>query len=180
MALHSLPRAHALAACLLGSLSAQAASLTAQLAAESALLGLQLAAHHQAARGRLPAAQNACLQALQPSEYFETTEQVVAAALSPAERAEAEAFLASDPGRKYGRKGLLAGYAAVGVTPPEPMPEFTDADTQAIETFAATRAGRALVGRQVLQAPAAQEAYARRTAELVARCKAASAPPTTD
>ena len=180
MALRSLPRALTLAACLLGSLAAGAASLTAQLAAESALLGLQLAARHQATRGKLPAAQNACLQALQPSEYFETTEQVVAAALSPAERAEADEFLASAAGRKYGRKGLLAGYAAVGMAPPEPLPEFTDAETQAIEAFAATRAGRALVGRQALQSPAAQEAYARRTGELVARCKAASAPPKSD
>lgn len=166
------PRALALAASLLACTAAQAVSMTAQITAESALIGLQLAAKQRAAKGLLPAEQNACFQALKPIEYFETAEAVVAQALSPAELAAAEKFFGSLPGLKYARHGMLAIYPALGEPLPAPLPEITPADGQVIEAFTATPAGQALLKRQVLQTFAAREALDRRGQELVARCRA--------
>lgn len=162
----------ALAAGLLASMTAQAVSLTAQLTAESALIGLQLAAKQRAAKGVLPAEQNACFQALQPSEYYDTAEKIVTAALSAADIAAADQFFGSIPGRKYTRHGLLGIYTALGEKPPEALPEFSTADGRAIEIFTASPAGQALLKRQVLQSLPASEALNSRGQELVARCKA--------
>lgn len=166
-------RPFALAACLLASFAAEAVSTTAQITAQSALIGLQLAARQRAAKGTLPAAQNACIQALKPGEFHDTTEKLVTASLSPAELAAAEQFFGSVPGRKYATHGLLGIYTALGEKAPEPLPQITAIDNQAIEAFAASPAGQALLTRQVLQSPAAREAYDRRSQELVARCQAA-------
>lgn len=168
-------RPWALAACLAAAVAtppAAAVSATAEVTAESALLGLQLAARRSAARGKLPAAQLACFQALQPREYFETAEQIVAAALSPADVAEADAFFTSAPGRKYARHGLLGLYTALGLKTPEPLPSFSADEVQAIEAFQATPAGLALVKRQVLGSAAARDALDRQAQALVTRCKA--------
>lgn len=162
----------ALAAGWLTALSAQAVSTTAQITSESALIGLQLAAKQRAAKGILPAEQNACFQALQPSEYFETAEKIVTTALSPADVAAADQFFNSIPGRKYARHGLLSIYTALGEKLPEPLPELSTADGKAIEFFMNTTAGQALLKRQVLQALPAREALDRRAQELVTRCRA--------
>ncbi|RTL39100.1 MAG: hypothetical protein EKK53_17760 [Burkholderiales bacterium] len=166
------PRPLALAAGLLACMAAQAVSVTAQITAESALVGLQVAARQRAAKGLLPAEQNACFQALKSSEYFETAEAIVNKALSPAELAAADAFFESLPGRKYARHGVLAIYPALGEPLPAPLPELSAADGQAIEAFSATPVGQALLKRQVLQTWPAREALDRRGQELVARCKA--------
>lgn len=158
--------------CLLVSLAAHAVSTTAQITAESALIGLQLAAKQRAAKGILPAEQNACFQALQPSEYFETAEKIVTTALSPAELAAADQFFSSIPGRKYARHGLLGIYTSLGEKPPEALPEISAADGKAIEAFTTTAVGQALLKRQVLQSLPAREALDRRAQELVTRCKA--------
>jgi len=168
-----LNRSIALAACLLASFAAEAVSTTAHITAQSALLGLQLSARQRAARGALPAANNACIQALQASEFHETTERVVATALTPQELAAADQFFNSIVGRKYALQSLLAIYAALGEKSPEPNPAFTAADAQAVDAFAASPAGQALLKRQVLQSPSAREAYDRRVQDLVARCQAA-------
>lgn len=165
-------RSLALAACLLASFAAEAVSLTAQITAESALIGLQLAARQRAAKGLLPAEQNACFQALQPSDYYDTAEKIVTAALSAADVAAADQFFGSIPGRKYARHGLLGIYVALGEKPPEALPEFSTAEGKAIEAFAATSVGQALLKRQVLQSLPASEALNSRGQELVARCKA--------
>jgi len=165
-------RSVALIACLSTGLAAHAVSTTAQITAQSALIGLQLAAKHREARGGLSTAQNACIQALQPSELNETTERVVAAALSADEITAADKFFASLPGSKFAKQGLLGIYTALGEKPPEPLPALSPAETKAIEAFAATPAGQALLTRQVLQSPAAREAYDGRIRELVARCQA--------
>jgi len=160
-----------LAACLLASSAAQAVSPTAQITARSALIGLQIAAKQREAKGVLPAAQNACIQALQPDELYATTERVVAAALSAEEVAAADQFFNSLPGRKYALHGLLGIYTTLGEQAPEPYPLITAEDGKAIEAFTATPAGKALLARQVLQAPAARLAYETRIQELVVRCK---------
>lgn len=167
-----LNRSIALAACLLASFAAEAVTATAHITAQSALLGLQLSARQRAAKGVLPAANNACIQALQASEFHETTERVVAAALTPEELAAAEQFFNSITGRKYALQSLLSIYAALGEKSPEPNPAFSPADAQAVDAFAASPAGQALFKRQVLQSPAAREAYDRRAQALVARCQA--------
>lgn len=166
------PRPLALAAGLLACMAAQAVSMTAQITAESALIGLQVAAKQRAAKGLLPAEQNACFQALKSSEYFETAEAIVTKALSPADIAVADKFFESLPGRKYARHGVLAIYPALGEPLPAPLPELTPADGQAIEAFTATPVGQALIKRQVLQSWPAREALDRRGQELVARCRA--------
>lgn len=172
-ALPMTPRSLALLACLLAtSFAAEAVSTTAQITAQSVLLGLQLSAKHRQAKGALPAAQNACIQALQPSEFHATTERVVTTSLSATELAAAEQFFSSVPGRKYATQGLLGIYTALGETPPEPAPALLLAESKAVEAFAATPAGQALLTRQVLQAPAAREAYDGRVRELIARCQA--------
>ena len=135
---------------LLASPGAQAVSTTAEVTAASALLGLQLAARHSAARGKLAPAQLACFLALQPEAYFETSEQIVGAALSPADIAAADDFFNTPAGRKYARHGLLGLYTALGLKTPEPLPEFSAEDIRAIEAFQATPVGQALVQRQVL------------------------------
>lgn len=165
-------RSIALAAGLLASMTAQAVSMTAQIAAESALIGLQLAAKQRAAKGLLPAEQNACFQALKSSEYFETAEAIVVKALSPEEIAAADKFFDSLPGRKYARHGVLAIYPALGEPLPAPLPEITAAEGQAIEAFTTSAVGQALIKRQVLQTWPAREALDRRGQELVARCRA--------
>jgi len=157
---------------LLASFAAQAVSPTAQITAQSALIGLQIAAKQREAKGVLPAAQNACIQALRPEELYPTTEKVVAQSLSAADMAAADQFFDSLPGRKYALHGLLGIYKALGEQPPEPYPLLTPEDGQAIEAFTATPAGQALLKRQVLQAPAARLAYETRIQELVLRCKA--------
>lgn len=166
------PRVALLAAGLLASAAAQAVSTTAQITAESALIGLQLAAKQRADKGMLPAEQNACFQALTPSEYFETAEQIVTTALKPAEVAAADQFFNSIPGRKYARHGLMAIYTSLGEKPPEAMPEISAADGKAIEAFAASPVGEALLKRQVLQTLPAREALNSRGQVLVSRCKA--------
>lgn len=153
---------------------AAAVSVTAEVTAESALLGLKLAARQSAARGTLTAAQNACFQALAASEYFEAAEQIVSAALSPAEVAAADSFFTSAPGRKYALHGLLGLYVALNLKTPEPLPRFTAEEIQAIEAFTATPVGEALVKRQVLESPAARSALDAQSQALVKRCK----PPT--
>jgi len=165
-------RFFALAACLLASFNAQAVSQTAQITARSALIGLQIAAKQRAAKGSLPAAQNGCIQALQADELFTTTEQVVTTALSADELAAAEQFFGSMPGRKYALHGLLGIYATLGEPVPEPYPVIAPDEGKAIQAFAASPAGKALLTRQVLQAPAARMAYDARIQELVTRCKA--------
>lgn len=161
-----------LTACLLASFAAEAVSTTAQITAQSALLGVQLAAKQREAKGGLPAAQNACIQALQPSEFYETTERVVTMSLSASEVAAADRFFSSVPGHKYARHGLLGIYTALGEKAPEPLPAISAAEVKAIEAFAASPAGQALLTRQVLQSPAAREAYDGRARELVTRCQA--------
>lgn len=157
---------------LLASPGAQAVSTTAEVTAASALLGLQLAARHSAARGKLAPAQLACFLALQPEAYFETSEQIVGAALSPADIAAADDFFNTPAGRKYARHGLLGLYTALGLKTPEPLPEFSAEDIRAIEAFQATPVGQALVQRQVLASPAARAALDGRAQALVSRCKA--------
>lgn len=166
-------RTIALTACLLASFAAQAVSTTAQITAQSALLGVQLAAKQREAKGGLPAAQNACIQALKPSEFYETTERVVTAALSAGEVAAADQFFNSVPGRKYATHGLLGIYTALGEKAPEPLPAILATDNKAIEAFSASPAGQALFTRLVLQSPAARQAYDDRARELVTRCQAA-------
>ncbi len=161
-----------LTACLLASFAAEAVSTTAKITAQSALLGLQLAAKQREAKGSLPAAQNACIQALQPSEFHDTTERVVKTALSADDVAAADQFFNSVPGRKYATHGLLGIYTALGEKAPEPLPALSVADNKAIEAFAASPAGQALLTRQVLQSPAARDAYDGRSRELVMRCQA--------
>lgn len=162
----------ALAACLLATFTASAVTTTAQITARSALIGLQIAAKQRQAKGKLPAAQNDCIQALQADELYEATEKAVAGALSADEVAAAERFFNSLPGRKHAMHGLLGVYTSLGEKPPEPFPLITAEDGQAIEAFAASPAGQALLKRQVLQAPAARLAYELRIQELVNRCKA--------
>lgn len=162
----------ALAAGLLASGAAQAVSQTAQITARSALIGLQIAAKQRAAKGALAPAQNACIQALQAEELYPATEQAVAQALSLDERAAAERFFDSAPGRKYALHGLLGVYTSLGEQPPEPYPVITAEDGRAIQAFAASAAGQALLKRQVLQAPEARLTYEARIQELVTRCKA--------
>lgn len=154
---------------------AAAVSVTAEVTAESALLGLKLAARQSAARGTLTAAQDACFQALAPSEYFEAAEQIVHAALSPTDVAAADTFFTSATGRKYALHGLLGLYVALNLKTPEPLPRFTAEDIQAIEAFTATPVGEALVQRQVLESPAAHAALDGRSQALVKRCKPAPA-----
>ena len=166
------PRILVLAACLMASAAAQAVSTTAEITARSALIGLQLAAQQRTAKGLLPVEQNACYQALQASEYHQTAEALVQAALSPAEVLQADQFFNSVPGRKYALHGLLGIYPALGEKPPEPLPVLTEADAKAIEAFAASPVGQALLKRQVLQSLPAREALDRRAQELVTRCKA--------
>lgn len=161
-----------LGTCLLASTATHAVSLTAKITAQSALIGLQIAAKQRAAKGVLPEAQNACIQALKPDELFATTDLVVATALSADELAAAEAFFASPSGRKYATHGLLGIYTSLGEQAPEPFPLITAEDGKAIEAFTTTPAGQALLKRQVLQAPKAQMAYELRIQELVTRCKA--------
>ncbi len=165
-------RSIALIAGLLTSFTAGAASTTAQITARSALIGLQIAAKQRQAKGVLPAVQNDCIQALQPDELYVTTDKVVAESLSADDVAAADQFFNSLPGRKYALHGLLSIYTALGEKPPEPLPLITAEDGKAIEDFAATHAGQALLKRQVLQAPAARLAYEGRIQELVLRCKA--------
>lgn len=167
-------RSITLAACLLASFTAGAASTTAQITARSALIGLQVAAQQRQAKGVLPAAQNDCIQALQPDALYATTERVVAEALSADEVAAADRFFNSLPGRKYALHALLGIYTALGEKPPEPFPLITAEDGKAVEAFAASTAGQALLKRQVLQAPQARLAYDARIQELVTRCKAAA------
>lgn len=167
-------RSLVLIAGLLSSVTAGAASATAQITARSVLIGLQIAAKQRQDKGLLPAAQNDCIQALQPDELYETTERVVAEFLSADELAAAEQFFKSLPGRRYALHGLLSIYTTLGEKPPEPLPLITAEDGKVIEAFAASPAGRALLKRQVLQAPAARLAYDERIQALVTRCKAAA------
>lgn len=160
-----------LATCLLASFTAAAVSPTAQITARSALIGLQIAAKQREAKGVLPAAQNACIQALQADELYPTAEKVVATSLSADEMAAADQFFNSMPGRKYALHGLLGIYTTLGEQAPEPHPLITAEDRKAIEAFTATPAGQALLKRQVLQAPPARLAYEARIQELVARCR---------
>jgi len=164
-------RSLVLAACLLASFAAEAVSTTAQITAQSALLGLQLSAKHRAAKGTLPAAQNACIQALKPAEFHETTEKVVTTSLSASEIAAADQFFNSVPGRKYATHGLLGIYTALGEKLPELLPAISATENQAIEAFTASPAGQALFTRNVLQSQAARDAYDGRARELVMRCQ---------
>lgn len=173
MSLRSLALISCLASLLATAGPAAAVSVTAEVTAESALVGLKLAARQSAARGTLTAAQNDCFQALAPSEYFEAAEQIVNAALSPAELAAADTFFTSATGRKYALHGLLGLYVALNLKTPEPLPRFTAEDIQAIESFTATPVGEALVKRQVLESPAARAALDGRSQALVKRCKPA-------
>ncbi|MCL2309745.1 MAG: hypothetical protein FWC42_05640 [Proteobacteria bacterium] len=153
------------------SFAAGAASVGVDAFAQSVLLGMQLSAKHGESKGTIPDAQNACIQALTPSAFYNVVEKVMVSAFTPEEFAAINRFLSTSVGQKYLKLGLLRLYSSVGEKAPEPLPDFSDSEYRELESFAATSAGRALITRQVMQSEAARQAYNERIRELIKSCR---------
>lgn len=80
---------------------------------------MQLSATHGERRGKIPAAQLQCVQALSPSAFFPVVAALMTGALAREEPETANRFSATPVGRKYLKHGMLQLYTAVGEATPE-------------------------------------------------------------
>lgn len=158
--------------CFAASSCANASPAAVDAFAQPVLLGMQLSAKQGVRKGAISEDQLNCIQALTPSAFYRVVEGVMAEALTPQELAAADRFFSTPVGQKYIKHGLLRIYPAVGERAPEPLPDFSDSEYGELEAFAATAAGQALIGRQVMQSVAAKQSYGTRIRELVEQCRA--------
>lgn len=137
---------------------------------EAALLGMRLSVERASQQGKVPTKAAKCV-AEQPATAFSPTYETLSGELlTKGEVATANSFLSSPVGRKYVKHGQLQLYAAIGMRPPEPLPDFSDAEYRELESFSRTSAGNKLMVQKVMEGPAARQTVNRRVQEIIASC----------
>lgn len=126
----------------------------------AALVGMQLSFQRSYAQGRIDQARLACLMSIPESEFIHVVREVLANSLTPDEFESAEKFYSSAPGQAYARAGIAALYIALGVTPPESVPELSAGDQLAGAQFTTSPAGVKLIRDKVLESPDARQKLA--------------------
>ncbi|MFZ6777129.1 DUF2059 domain-containing protein [Undibacterium sp. Ji83W] len=147
-------------------------SATESLFAESALIGMQLSVRHGYQLGKTNEQVVNCANALKKDEFIPVFHALFEQEFNAEERKEAEAFYSSAVGRKSAKYALLQIYVVVGVTPPEPMPRFDDADIKRNDQFVATNAGKKLIYDKVLETPSSKKLITGRIQQLIKQCQA--------
>jgi hypothetical protein len=149
---------------------AQGGSQLSATLSEAALLGMRLSVERALQQGKLPARVAKCVAEQSATSLSPTYETLSGELLTKEEIAAASSFLSSPVGRKYAKYGQLQVYAAVGMRPPEPLPDFSDAEYRELESFSRTSAGNKLMVQKVMEGPAARQAVNRRVQEIIASC----------
>ena len=140
--------------------------------AKSSLVGMQLSVRRAQLQGKVPATVSECVQLLDDSSFIQVFASLLAENLTPSERQDTDHFFSTPVGRKYAKHGLMQVYTAVGETPPEPVPTFSDPEYKELERFASTTAGEKLIVRKVLENASARQSIGSRIQTLLNQCRA--------
>ena len=138
---------------------------------KAALLGMQLSVRRGQQEGKVSSSIATCVSSLDKSSFYSVYEVLVPQALSANEVKDTEAFFKGAIGQKYAKHGLLQIYSSVGVQPPEPLPNFSDAEYKVLEDFSRTSAGEKLIAKKVFETFAARQAVSSRIRELMELCR---------
>ena len=149
-----------------------ASSPTAEEAlALPALIGMQLSIRKAASQGKVPNSVVNCVNQLPSDSFLPVFHALMEDNLSSEEISLTEQFFQSAIGRKYSKHGLAQLYTAVGESPPEPAPTFSDSEYAELERFSQTSAGEKLMVRKVMESESARRAVSARIQELLALCR---------
>jgi hypothetical protein len=112
-----------------------------------------------------------CVRALDETPLVGVLQTLLASDMTQAENAELDRFFSSVPGQKYERLGQLAIYTSNGKPAPEPNPEFSPAESAALDAFSKTTAGRKYLFERWVEKPSVQAALQERLQGLYRDCR---------
>jgi hypothetical protein len=149
-----------------------ASSPTAEEAlALPALIGMQLSVGKAASQGKVPNSVVTCVNQLPSDSFVPVFHALMEETLSSEEISSTEQFFQSAIGRKYAKHGVTQLYTAVGESPPESAPTFSDSEYAELERFSQTSAGEKLMLRKIMESEPARRAVSARIQELLASCR---------
>ena len=137
---------------------------------EVTLLGLRLGLQRGIRDGKTSAKTLDCVSKLDRSTFAPVFAQAIAANLSAQEIAASTAFFESAPGRTYIDSGIYQLYDAVGFTSPDPEPNVTQADLNAVTAFSRTPAGDKLLVRRIFDSAEIRAAVGARIQQVLNGC----------
>ena len=146
----------ALASCAAGSSHLEGqVSMTAITFARGAVLGNRIANDTAVGRGTLSRARADCVEAYQDKKYPQAFQQLLDDALTAGEMRASDDFWSSEAGRKWAEQVLRRLTRAIGSALPGTEVQLSKEETQQVEDFKASSAGRKIVGEKLMLSSAA-------------------------
>ncbi len=139
--------------------------------ANMALLEMRLAMRSALEEGRIPKASAECMLALDESSFRDVYFSIISEGLSNKELEATEAFFRSPVGQKFAKQNLLKVHADFGRNIPEPLPSYSDAESEEFKKFAPTDAGDKLLTGKLFKNPEAKQKIGEHRLSLLVACR---------
>jgi hypothetical protein len=135
------------------------------------LMGMHSSFGESLTRGRISVTQYLCLKAIPAQRLAPTVEDILHAALSEGEFAQAERFFSMPVGRRYAQAGMLNVEDGPKKERSELLQMLSLEDQAAIAAFAETPAGIRLFRDAALESPEAKDRLGRAIREVAEECR---------